>query len=841
MTAAPAENAEVFMRQSAVWWATQDVPVLPLHHPILVDGDLACSCRKPKCHSPAKHPIADLVPNGLTDASRDPEVVADWWRRYPFANIGLRTGIEFDLLDVDGETGFTNFAVLTEQLGGQPQAVCVVESGRAEGGRHYYMQPPGKTALTGGKRGVPEGIDVKGAGGYAVAPPSQHISGNRYSWTQKYGAPSTGTVPWDDIYTALTANDRPAPTPTAPAATFVPPAPAGTGGSFSDAVLQRIVDEMLAATEGNRWQTFATDCAFDIARGIAGGTLDRATAEAALADAARQVGMDRIEIDRLPRLIDDALRKADTPISPSPRDNTPPVKTYTPEQIETDGWDKPTALNRPVPPFPTWALGWLEDDIVRLADDLQTPVDLVAMMTLATLAATVRGRAYATVRGTWTEPLNLYVLVVAGAGETKSPALAAVTKPLRQIEKELADAAADEVARRRQAIRLQEGRLKKAEAAAVAANGDDRRVREHEAMLEREALEKLPEAVAPRLLAGDTTAEGLVRLLAEQRGVMASLTAEGGLFDTLAGGRYSNGMANLDAVLQAHDGREPILVDRKVGDPIRVDHPCLTLGLAVQPQVLEKVGESDAAVGRGFLARFLFSYPESRLGRRNTDHEPSAGGFADIEAAVRGVNDLLSPGFADIADIPLRNELRLTTTTYSHLSAFRAELEPRRGPSGDLASITSWAAKLDGQVVRLAGLLELLSRAETSAISAKPRLIERGESFADIGPVSMVSAIAIAEYLIEHSIAAHRLMGGRHYSATHPAQQLLAWIRDRGLAEFTLRDAYDSLRRRTDFHELDAVTAAAEVLCRHDYIRLLAPEKRPGRPSIRYVVNPLEP
>lgn len=105
----------------------------------------------------------------------------------------------------------------------------------------------------------------------------------------------------------------------------------------------------------------------------------------------------------------------------------------------------------------------------------------------------------------------------------------------------------------------------------------------------------------------------------------------------------------------------------------------------------------------------------------------------------------------------------------------------------------------------------------------------------------MVSAIAIAEYLIEHSIAAHRLMSGRHYSATHPAQQLLAWIRDRGLAEFSLRDAYDSLRRRTDFHELDAVTAAAEVLCRHDYIRLLAQEKRPGRPSIRYAVNPMEP
>lgn len=833
------------MLVAAKWWASQGVPVFPLFWPKPVGDRFICACPKgDACGSKAKHP---LTANGLDDATVDQAVIEDWWKKWPQANIGLRTGIAFDLFDVDGPAGFASLQQVIAKLGGAPQAAAVCVSGRIDGGRHYYMQPAGKKALAGGKTS-PTGLDVKGTGGYAVAPPSRHISGTEYRWENglQYGN-VTGTVPWDVVYAELVA--------TAPKKsrkqqkTEAPPRfmqPAEVGGdrvvNFGKAVLRSIVDEMDAAVSGHRWDTFATDCAMKLARAVEGGSVDRAEGTEALQWAARRAGLDDDEVDRLPDLIDDALAKGITdPIAPKPADGGEPLKTYTPEEIETDGWDKPTALNRPVPPFPTWALGWLEGDVVRLADDLQTPVDLVAMMTLATLAATVRGRAYVTVRGTWTEPLNLYVLVVAGAGETKSPALAAVTKPLRQIEKELSDAAADEVARRRQAIRLQEGRLKKAEAAAISANGDDRRVREHEAAVERETLEKLPEPVAPRLLAGDTTAEGLVRLLAEQRGVMASLTAEGGLFDTLAGGRYSNGMANLDAVLQAHDGREPILVDRKVGDPIRVDHPCLTLGLAVQPQVLEKVGESDAAVGRGFLARFLFSYPESRLGRRNTDHEPSTQGFADIEAAVRGVNDLLSPGFADIADIPLRNELRLTTTTYSHLSAFRAELEPRRGPSGDLASITSWAAKLDGQVVRLAGLLELLSRAETSAISAKPRLVERGESFADIGPGPMVSAIAIAEYLIEHSIAAHRLMNGRHYSSTHPAQQLLAWIRDRGLAEFTLRDAYDSLRRRTDFHELDAVTAAAEVLCRHDYIRLLAPEKRPGRPSIRYVVNPLEP
>lgn len=835
------------MLVAAKWWAARGVPVFPLHSPVPQGDIYVCSCGKVGCGSPAKHPH---TVNGVDDATTDLDVVEGWWKRWPQANIGLRTGVTFDLLDIDGPDGFASLQAVLSKLGGEPQAHAVCVSGRIDGGRHYYMQPAGKKALAGGKTS-PTGIDVKGSGGYAVGPPSMHISGTSYRWENglQYGN-VTGTVPWDTVYDELVAT-APKKKPrakttddTAPAFTQ-PPAAGDTSdrvANFGKAVLRSIVEEMDQAVSGHRWDTFATECAMKLARAIEGGSIDRADGTQALQWAARRSGLDDDEIERLPGLIDDAIGKGITdPIAPKAQDGGEPLKAWKPEEIAAAEWEPPQPLNPPVPTFPTYALGWLEEDVVGLAEDLQTPVDLVAMLTLATLAAAVRGRATVTVRGTWTEPLNLYVLVLAGAGETKSPALAAITRPLRDRERQLADEAAPEVARKRQAIRLQEGRLKKAEAAAISASSDDRAVREHEAAEERETLEALPPGVAPRLLAGDTTAEGLVRLLAEQGGVMASLTAEGGLFDTLAGGRYSNGMANLDAVLQAHDGREPILVDRKVGDPIRIDNPCLTLGLAVQPQVLEKAGESDAAVGRGFLARFLFSYPASLVGRRDVDREPSGRGFVDVERAIEGIDRVLSRGFVDFVDASLRSDLRLTTTTLSYLNAFRSELEPRRGPGGDLASLTAWASKLDGQVARLAGLLQLLSMANTSTKSTKLDTSTLNGSFVDVEPDAMASATAIGEYLIEHAIAAHRLMSGRHFSATHPAQQLLSWIRDKAMETFSVHEAHVSLRGRADFHDAEAVAAATEVLARHDYLRLLAPEKRPGRPTVRYIVNPQEP
>ena len=83
---------------AAVGYADWGYPTFPLHHP--VDG--RCSCRDAGCSSPAKHP---RTPHGLHDASTDADQVAEWWRRWPLANIGLRTGVVFDVLDIDGQEG----------------------------------------------------------------------------------------------------------------------------------------------------------------------------------------------------------------------------------------------------------------------------------------------------------------------------------------------------------------------------------------------------------------------------------------------------------------------------------------------------------------------------------------------------------------------------------------------------------------------------------------------------------------------------------------------------------------------------------------------------------------
>ncbi|MHB1139918.1 MAG: bifunctional DNA primase/polymerase, partial [Microthrixaceae bacterium] len=79
---------------AALEYARQGRPVFPCHTP--THG--GCSCHRSACSSPGKHP---RTPNGLRDASTDPQVVAAWWRRWPDANVGVMTGRQSGLVVVD--------------------------------------------------------------------------------------------------------------------------------------------------------------------------------------------------------------------------------------------------------------------------------------------------------------------------------------------------------------------------------------------------------------------------------------------------------------------------------------------------------------------------------------------------------------------------------------------------------------------------------------------------------------------------------------------------------------------------------------------------------------------
>ncbi len=489
-----------------------------------------------------------------------------------------------------------------------------------------------------------------------------------------------------------------------------------------------------------------------------------------------------------------------------------------------EAWAPPAPLGRSgkLPAFPAAVLpGWLGSFVEALATATQTPPDLGGMLALSALATAAGGRVEAEARTGWREPLNLFTAVALPPGNRKSAVFAEITKPLHDYERAAVERLAPIIAEAQLAKRVAVERAEKAQAMASKASLDQAR----DALIEAKELAQEAEALEvplpPRMLADDATPEALVSLLAGY-GRIAILSAEGGVFDMMAG-RYSQAGVGppLDAYLKGHVG-DPIRIDRKGREPEFAERPALTLGLAVQPDVLHSIAERPAFRGRGLLARFLYAVPESTVGRRQVGAPPVPEGVCghyreEVRALCASLDELERPGLLVFGGKAERL-----------LLDFEADLEPRLGEDGDLGHIADWGSKLAGAVVRIAGLLHLAQHLRKGW--ARPVEVE-----------TVIAAIGIAAYLIGHALAVFDVRGEDPGLAD--ARYLLKWLERHPRGCFTVRDLHVALSRGR-FAKVADLESALAVLQAHGYIRPQPPKetKGPGRkPSPAYDVNPMPP
>ena len=160
---------------AALLYAQRGWLVFPCH----TVGDKGCSCRCTDCGSPGKHP---RIAGGLNSASADPEAISRWWARWPGANVAVRTGAVSGLVVVDIDPDHGGVATMRNLVDshGSLTRGPVVRTG--SGGWHAYFRHPGEPVRNSAGTRLGAGVDVRGDGGYVIAPPSRHASGRQYEW-----------------------------------------------------------------------------------------------------------------------------------------------------------------------------------------------------------------------------------------------------------------------------------------------------------------------------------------------------------------------------------------------------------------------------------------------------------------------------------------------------------------------------------------------------------------------------------------------------------------------------------------------------------------------------------
>jgi hypothetical protein len=129
------------------------------------------------CQPQSKRPA---TMHGVKDATKDPGAIEAWWHQVPIYNLAVATGEVSGIivLDVDNTDAEAELRKLEHEHSTLP---ATVESITARG-RHLFFRHPGIEVHNSAGKLAP-GIDIRGNGGYIVAPPSVHPSGKRYCWS----------------------------------------------------------------------------------------------------------------------------------------------------------------------------------------------------------------------------------------------------------------------------------------------------------------------------------------------------------------------------------------------------------------------------------------------------------------------------------------------------------------------------------------------------------------------------------------------------------------------------------------------------------------------------------
>jgi hypothetical protein len=156
----------------------------------IVNGRCECGTN---CGSPGKHPRVPWV----TSATTDPDTIEGWWKQWPNANIGVATGKRSGIyvIDIDNKAsvelapgvlvaeGDHSLRQKENEIGRLSETKTVITG---SGGTHLiYQYPENTTEPIANRSGLLPSVDTRGDGGYIVAAPSLHISGNRYRWIEE--------------------------------------------------------------------------------------------------------------------------------------------------------------------------------------------------------------------------------------------------------------------------------------------------------------------------------------------------------------------------------------------------------------------------------------------------------------------------------------------------------------------------------------------------------------------------------------------------------------------------------------------------------------------------------
>lgn len=235
----------------------------------------------------AKTPLRS---NGFKGATVNGGLVQRMWDNYPDAMVGIPTGEQLGawVLDVDVHkdengnviNGYETLASLEDQHGVLPETARAKTAG---GGTHYYFKHVPSVRNRGG---LGAGLDVRGSGGYVIAPGSRTGDGREYVWVDFDGEGLPEVVDAPEWLLELVT---PPPATSTPVDYSYEP---GTNDAYIEQAIRLELEETASVPMGGGRNNRLNQASYSLGTLVGAGALRESEARALLQDVARQWGRD---------------------------------------------------------------------------------------------------------------------------------------------------------------------------------------------------------------------------------------------------------------------------------------------------------------------------------------------------------------------------------------------------------------------------------------------------------------------------------------------------------------------------------------------------------------------
>lgn len=462
--------------------------------------------------------------------------------------------------------------------------------------------------------------------------------------------------------------------------------------------------------------------------------------------------------------------------------------------------------------------------IQATAESLQVSVDMVATFVIAIISLCVQGKYKIQVKPDWEEPVNLYAVVVMRPSERKSPTLKMVSAPVFEYMDEENERRQPEIAEYETKKKILTGQIKNISNSIAGSYKKDNNKYTMEDILEcQEELRKLEEEGIRelKLIVDDVTPEALVSTMKENNDRIGIVSAEGGIFGTMAG-RY-NDHTNIDIFLKGYSGEyySTARIGRQ-GNTLK--HPLITIVLAVQPQVICDIMDNKEFSGRGLLARFLYSIPNSLVGSRKYRTEP-------VNKALKEEYNNLIKDLLKTNEMDFDRPIRLSEEADLQSEIYNQQIERRL--TDDLEQIEEWAGKLHGNTMRIAAIFHIVKYG-WDAVNVP------------LEAETLAGAIKVGQYYLEHSMAAFDMMGLSDPQDVKDAKYIISRIEQNTNNTNNTKNSVESISKREvwqlckgHFKSVEEMEPGLQVLVERGYIAIQ--KEKPagrGRPSEQIYINP---